>query len=188
MLATTDPKTKVKGVAVSVLGKLIDPVYKPIFLRGMASESYSVKGNATVAMYDLDKAAALEAMKSFDKDAQEYLATLLTKIYIEENDETQMPFIAKNLLATMFISNFSQYHKDNFEKTFNWIASSSNREAIQNLVNDLATKGKRYKRYGVDQLSLGLLQRLVKQQTDSDNVDKEEFILIVKTGMANLLE
>ncbi len=187
-MATTDSKTKVKGVAIGILGKLIDPVYKPIFSRGMQSDSYSIKGSSTIAMYDLDKPAALEAMKSFDKDTQEFLATLLTKIYIEENDESQMPFIAKNLLATMFISNFSQYHKDNFEKTFDWIATSSNKEAVQNLVTDLVKNGKRYKKYGVDQLALSLMQKLIQKQTDSENTEKEAFILIVKRGMAELLE
>ncbi len=187
-LATTDPKTKVKGIAVGILGKLIDPIYKPVFSRGMASDSYSVKGNATVAMYDLDKTAALEAMNSFDKDAKEHLAILLTKIYIKENDESQMPFIAKNLLETMFVENFSQYHKDNFEKTFAWIAASNNREAIQNLVTDLVIKGKRYKEYGVDQLSLNLLRKVVEMQTDASNTAKQDLIFIAKKGMADLLE
>jgi len=187
-LATTDSKTKVKGVAVGILGKLIDPIYKPIFLRGMTSESYSVKGNSTVAMYEIDKPAALEAMKGFDADVKENLASLLTRIYIEENDESQMPFIAKNLLATMFVSNFSQYHKDNFEKTFKWISTSENKEAIQNLVSDLVDKGIKYKKYGVNQLSLGLMQRIVTEQTQLEHANKEELILIVKTGMANLLE
>jgi aminopeptidase N len=187
-LATSDPKTKVKGVAIGILGKLIDPIYKPVFARGMKSNSYSVKGNATIAMYDLDKPTALAEMKNFDQDAKEYLASLLTKIYIEENDESQMPFIAKNLLATMFVSNFSQYHKDNFNKTFDWIAASSNKEAVQNLVADLVKNGKRYKRYGVDQMALGLMQRLIKTQKETDNADKEYLILVVKKGMARLLE
>jgi aminopeptidase N len=188
VLATSDPKTKVKGVAISILGKLIDPIYKPVFVRGMQSDSYSVKGNATLAMYDLDKTVALEAIKGFDKDTKEFLAVLLTKIYIEENDESQMPFIAKNLLATMFVSNFSQYHKDDFEKTFSWIATSSNKEAIQNLVNDLVKNGKRYKKYGVNHMAIGLLQQLVNEQSKTDNTDKEALILIAKKGMAELLE
>jgi aminopeptidase N len=116
------------------------------------------------------------------------LAVLLTKIYIEENDESQMPFIAKNLLATMFVSNFSQYHKDDFEKTFSWIATSSNKEAIQNLVNDLVKNGKRYKKYGVNHMAIGLLQQLVNEQSKTDNTDKEALILIAKKGMAELLE
>ncbi len=187
-LATSDPKTIVKGIAISILGKLIDPVYKPIFERGMQSESYSVKGNATLAMYDLDKESALAAMKGFDKEAREYLATLLTKIYIAENDESEMPFIAKNLLATMFMSNFSKYHKNDFEKTFDWIATSENEEAIKSLVKDLVKKGKHYKKYGVDQMALGLLQSLVKKQSQTDNATKESLILIAKKGMAELLE
>ncbi len=187
-LAVSDPKTKVKGVAISILGKLVDAVYKPIFARGMQSESYAVKGSSTLAMYEIDKIATLDAMKNFDQDAKAFLAPLLTKIYIKENDESQMPFIAKNLLATMFMSNFSQYHKEDFEKTFDWIAGSNNEKAIQNLVTDLVNKGKRYKKYGVNQMALMLLQGIVQKQTASENSDKEHLIFIAKKGMAALLE
>lgn len=187
-LATKDPKTKVRGVAIRVLGKLVDPVYKPLYKRGMQSPSYSIKGNATLAMYEIDKNLALSMIKEFDTDAKEYLASILTKIYIREEDESQMPFIANNLLDTMFSSNFSQYNKDAFEKTFHWLATSKKKEVIQSLVSDLVTKGKRYKKEGVDQMSLALLRQLIDIQTKSDNPDKKALIFIVKQGMANLIE
>lgn len=187
-LATSDPKTKVQGVAIGILGKLMNPVYKPVFDRGMESASYSVKENATLAMYDLEKQVALKAIASFDKDATEFLAPLLTRIYIKENDESQMPYIAKNLLQTMFVSNFTQYHKEQFDKTFEWIARSNNLPAIQNLVNDFATKGKRYKKYGVDQMALGLMRQILDLQSKEKNSNKIAIELVVKQGMVTLLE
>jgi len=187
-LATSDPKTKVQGVAIKILGKLVDPVYKPVYERGMKSESYSVKGNATVALYEIDKPAALAIMKGFDKDAKDYLARILTKIYIKELDESEMPYIASNLLDTMFSSNYSQYHKEAFNKTFDWVASSNNNEVIQGLVTDLVNKAKRYKQYGVSQLSLSLLRQIVAIQTKSKNPEKESLIFIAKKGMAALIE
>ena len=187
-LATSDPKTKVQGIAINILGKLVDPVYKPIFERGMKSASYSVKGNATLALYEIDKPLTLSLMKSFDKDSKDYLSSILTKIYIKELDESEMPYIASNLLDTMFSSNYTQYHKDAFNKTFDWVASSNNEEVIQGLVSDLVNKAKRYKQYGVSQLSLSLLRQIVAIQTKSKNSEKDSLIFIAKKGMASLLE
>lgn len=186
-LATSDSKTKVQGVAINILGKLVDPVYKPVFERGMKSDSYSVKGNATLALYEIDKEATLVLMKGFDKDAKDYLASTLTTIYIKEQEESEMAYIASNLLDTMFSSNYSQYHKEAFNKTFDWVASSNKEEVIQGLVSDLVNKAKRYNKYGVKQLSLSLLRQIVDIQTKTENTEKEKLIFIAKKGMASLI-
>jgi len=187
-LATIDPKTKVNAKAIEILAKLVDPVYKPVFARGMASPSYAVKGNATLAMYEIDKPETLRLMKTFDADAKKYLATILTRIYIRENDESEMPYIAKNLLGTMFSSNFSRYQKEAFDKTFDWIAASNNTTAIESLVSDLVDKGLKYKKEGVNYMSLSLLRKVLELQEKSENSNKSAIELIVKKGMAGLIE
>jgi len=187
-IATHDSKTKVQGVAIGILGKLLDPVYKPIFERAMLSPSYTIKGNATLAMYELDKNLALSAIRTFDNDAKEYLAPLLTRIFIAENDETYMPFIAKNLMAMTFVENITPAQQKNFMDTFTWIAGSNNVPAIQNLVSDLVSKGKRYKKYGVDQMALSLMRQTLELQESARNSEKINIELIVKRGMASILD
>jgi aminopeptidase N len=185
-LATSDPKTKVQGEALGVLGKLLDIKYKPLFERGMKSESYAMKSNSIISLYEVDKPAALEGLKAFDEETKQDLAPLLVQIYIKENDESQMPFIAKNFLELAF-SNREQ-DQDTFMKAYNWIGSSDNKEAISNLVSDFVSKGKRYKKYGVDSLVLGLLQQVVQMQTTSKNSQKNDLIQIVKKGIAELVD
>jgi aminopeptidase N len=187
-IATSDPKTKVRAVAIKVLGKLVDPVYKPVFKRGMNSQSYAVKGNATLALFEIDKQETLSIIKTFDKDTKKDLATILTRIYIIENDESEMPYIAKNLLSTMFSSNFSRYQKEAFDKTFNWIASSNNTFAIKNLVSDLVDKGKRFKKQGVNQLSLSLLRKILELQDQTKNENKIDISILTKKGIAQLID
>ncbi len=185
-LATSDPKTKVQGEALAVLGKLLDLKYKPLFERGMSSLSYSVKSNATIALYEIDKPAALLGLKNFDEKTKQDLSGLIVQIYIAENDESQMPFIAKNLLDFAFSNKESDQQL--FMKTYNWIGSSANESAISNLVKDFVSKGIMYKKYGVDSMVQGLLQQMISMQNTSKNPNKKELILVVKKGIAALLE
>ena len=185
-MATSDPKTKVQGEALGVLGKLLDIKYKPLFERGMKHESYAMKSNSIISLYEIDKPASLEGLKTYDEETKQDLAPLLVQIYIKENDESQMTFIAKNLLDLAF-SNREQ-DQDTFMKAYNWIGSSDNKEAMSNLVNDFVSKGKRYKKYGVDMFVLGLLQQVVQMQMTSNNSQKNDLIQIVKMGMAELVD
>jgi len=164
----------------------LDLKYKPIFERGMSSLSYSVKSNATISLYEIDKPAALLGLKNFDEKTKQDLSGLIVQIYIAENDESQMPFIAKNLLDFAFSNKESDQQL--FMKTYNWIGSSANESAISNLVKDFVSKGIKYKKYGVDSMVQGLLQQMISMQNTSKNPNKKELILVVKKGIAALLE
>ncbi len=187
-LAVKDPKTLVRGAAIGLLGKLIDPVYKPLFERGIEETSYALKENAILSLYELDKPTALNQIKQLTAVAREDLSVLLTRIYMNEKDESQLAFIAKHFIKILFTDNYSRYYKDHFEEIFQWVGGSNNKEAIQNLTDDLVKKGIRYKKYDVDKLAISLLQRIVDFQQKSDNSQKEELILIAKQGLAKLLE
>ncbi len=187
-LAHKDPKTKVQAAAIAVLGKLINPSYKPLFERGVKSKSYAVKGSATLALYRLDKNLALAAIANFDAEAKDFLAPLLIDIYIAENDESQMPYIATNLLDMLFVKNSSVESQQRFSKAFTWIAKSNNVPAIQNLVTDLVEKGNRYKKYRADQMALGFMRQILALQSKESNSEGIAIETIVKRGMANIID
>lgn len=187
-LAVKDPKTMVRGAALGLLGKLINPVYKPLFEKGIQETSYAIKENTILSLYELDKPTALEQIKTLTEEEREDLSVVLTRIYMNEKDETQLAFIAKHFIKILFTDNYSRYYKDNFEDIFQWVGESDNKEAIQNLTDDLVEKGKRYKKYDVDKLAISLLQRIVDFQQKSDNNQKEALILIAKQGLVQLLE
>ena len=186
-LAQNDPSTLVRAAAISVLGKLIDPVYKPIFVKGLKSESFAVIGNSLVSLYQIDKPAALADIDLIDEAIQEQLADPITNIYINEKDKTKLPFIAKHVLNGMFLSQNPQTQQL-YGQAFKWIAESDNVEAITNITDSFVTLGKQYKKYNFDKMAINMLNQVVIIQQQSSNTNKDESIIILKTGIAQLIE
>ncbi|NVJ89510.1 MAG: M1 family peptidase, partial [Flavobacteriaceae bacterium] len=114
------------------------------------------------------------------------LATPLTRIFIEEKDDTELPFIAKNVITGMFLSN-DEVTKDLFKKAFKQISESNNVEAIQNVVDDMVVKGKQYKGFNFDKVVINLMRDMISDQKKSEISNKEKNIAIIKTAMAKLL-
>jgi aminopeptidase N len=186
-MAQSDPKTLVQAAAISVLGKLVDPIYKPLFENGMNSESYAVTGKSLISLYQIDKQAALTKLNTIKEDTKTYLADAVTSIYISEKDKTKLPFIANHILKGMFLTE-DKRTQQTYAEAFKWIAESDNKEAITNLTNDFVKLGLQYKKYKFDQLSVNMLNQLVYTQQQSKNSNKEELIIILKTGIAKLVE
>ncbi len=186
-LAQSDPKTLVQAAAISVLGKLVDPIYKPLFEKGMNSESYAVIGKSLTSLYLIDKQAALVKVNSLSEDTKNYLADAITIIYISEKDKTKLPFIANHILKGMFLTE-DKRTQQTYGEAFRWISESDNKEAIENLTNDFVKLGLRYKKYNFDKMSVNMLNQLVQAQQQSKNSNKNELILILKTGMSKLIE
>ena len=135
-LAQYDKKTKVRAAAISVLGKLIEPIYKPLFENGMNSESFAVIGSSLISLYQIDKEAAIKKIGTLDEEIKELQADAITSIYISEEDKTKLPFIANHVLKGMFLTN-NKKTQQLYTKALKWIAESDNKEAITNLTNDL---------------------------------------------------
>jgi aminopeptidase N len=186
-MAQSDPKTLVQAAAISVLGKLVDPIYKPLFVNGMNSESYAVTGKSLISLYQIDKQAALSKLNTLPEDTKKYMADAVTTIYISEKDKTKLPFIANHVLKGMFLTE-DKRTQQTYGEAFKWIAESDNKEAITNLTNDFVTLGLRYKKYKFDQMGINMLNQLVYAQQQSKNSNKEELIIILKTGIAKLIE
>ncbi|WP_372795479.1 HEAT repeat domain-containing protein, partial [Lutibacter sp.] len=186
-LAQFDEKTLVKAAALGVLGKLVDPIYKPLFERGMNSESYAIIGSSLTSLYQIDKQATLTKVNSLSDDVKEHLSDAITSVYINEQDKTKLPFIANHVLKGMFLSE-NKRTQQLYSEAFKWISESDNKEAITNLTNDFVKLGLQYKKYNFDKMAVNMLNELVYAQQKSNNSNKEELILILKTGMAKLIE
>ncbi|WP_456379032.1 M1 family metallopeptidase [Lutibacter sp.] len=186
-LAQFDSKTLVRAAALGVLGKLVEPIYKPLFERGMHSESYAIIGSSLISLYQIDKQAAVTKVNSLSDGTKEYLADAITTIYIGEKDKTKLPFIAKHVLKGMFF-NSNKRTQQLYSEAFKWISESDNKEAINNLTNNFVELGLQYKKYNFDKMAVNMLNQLVYAQQQSANSNKEELILILKTGMAKLIE
>ncbi len=186
-LAQNDASTLVKAEAIAVLGKLVEPIYKPLFERGMDNESYAIIGNSLTSLYQIDKESALNKVHSLSSDVKESLAEAITTIYINEKDKTNLPFIANHVLKGMFLTQ-NPRTQQLYSGAFKWIAESDNKEAIENITNDFVELGKQYKKYNFDKMAVNMLNQMVSLQQQSTNSNKEELIIILKTGMSKLIE
>ncbi len=186
-LAKHDDKTLVRAAAISVLGKLIDPVYRSVFMKGLKSESFSVIGNSLVSLYQIDKQTALSELESIEEEVKEQLADAITNIYINEEDKSQLPFIANHVLKGMFLSQ-NQHTQQLYGEAYKWITESDNEEVIQNITSDFVKLGTQYKKFNFDKMAVNMLNQLVYAQEQSTNSNKRDLIIILKTGIADLIK
>jgi len=186
-LAKNDPKTLVKAEAINVLGKLVDPIYKPVFEKGLKSESYAVIGKSLISLYQIDKPSALENLDFIDEEVKNQIPDAITTIYITEKDKTKLPFIAKHILKGMFLTQDPRTQQM-YGEAFKWISESDNKEAITNITNDFVVLGKQYKKYNFDKMAVNMLNQLVRAQLEANNANKNDLVLILKTGIAELVE
>jgi aminopeptidase N len=185
-MANNDPKTRVQAEAIHTLGKLTDPELKTIFLKALESNSYSVLGKALVSLYYIDKLAAVAKSKQLPDEVRQILATPLTRIFIEENDESELPFVAKNVLSGMFLTG-DDATKVLFQKAFKQVSESNNSEAIQNVVDDMVEKAKQFKQFNFDKVVINLMRTMIQEQEKGNKSNRDKNVQIIKTAMANLL-
>ncbi len=185
-IANNDAKTLVQAEAINTLGKLTDPELKSIFEKGLESKSYSVLGKALVSMYYVDKDLAIKKSKALPDEVRKILATPLTQIFIEEKDESELPFIAKSVVSGMFLANDDTV-KVLYQKAFQQISESNNTVAIQNLVEDMVVKGNQYKGFNFDKVMINYMRNMVEDQKKADKPNRLRNIEIIKTAMAKLL-
>jgi aminopeptidase N len=62
-LAANDPKSLVRAQAIEVLGKYKKDIYKDLYLKSLNDSSYTVAGNALIALQAIDSVAALKQAK-----------------------------------------------------------------------------------------------------------------------------
>ncbi|MCF2873902.1 MULTISPECIES: M1 family metallopeptidase [unclassified Tenacibaculum] len=186
-IAMNDPKTLVQAAAIETLGKLTDPELKSVFEKGLKSKSYSVLGKSLVGMYYIDKALAIQKSKTLPIEVKKIIATPLTRIYLEENDDEELTFIAGNVMSGMFLSQSKKIQKL-YKKAFDKIAKSNKTAAIQNLADDIVAKGLQYKQYNFDKVGVNLLRQIAQKQKKEKLSNQEKNIAIVRIAMAKLLE
>ncbi|WP_299013383.1 M1 family metallopeptidase [uncultured Polaribacter sp.] len=185
-VASSNKNTMVQAAAIQTLGKLTDPELKSYFLKGLESESYSVVGKSLVAMYYIDKELALKKSKELPDEIRKILATPLTRIFIESNDTSELPFIAKSVVSGMFLSGNGP-NKKLYERAFEQISKSNNMQAIQNLTEDMVAKGIQFKSFNFDKVVINLMRKMITEQELSDNANKDRNVALIKTAMEGLL-
>ena len=137
-MASNDPKTLVQAAAISALGKTKDKKYLPLFEKGMNAVSNSVKANSLsgIAAVDPSKIAALADKIDLEGAGDEVIAELLP-IIVKNKIEKQMPAIASTAAFYPFLKFQKPELGASAEDGFNWIMSSDNLKATENVTKVL---------------------------------------------------
>ncbi len=137
-MATSDPKTLVQGAAISALSKTKDRKYLPIFEKGMGAVSNSVKGNSlsAISVIDPSRVASLADKIDLENADENLIATLLPTI-VKNKIEKQMHAIASTAAFYPFIKFQNPEMGAAAEDGFNWIMTSDNMKATENLTKVL---------------------------------------------------
>lgn len=182
-MAEKDKKTLVQAKAISKLNLLENAKYASLFENSLKSKSNSVKGSALAALYKINKDASLDFVNSITTDEErENMKTALIPIYIQNKTESQIPFVANNLIAGMFFTE-DKAKQNTYKEGFQWVANSDNEEATQNLVDSFVDTGIQYKQYGADKMVVQVLQQVLSLKKESAYANKEKLIKIVQEGL-----
>jgi aminopeptidase N len=137
-MASNDAKTLVQGAAIAALAKTKDKKYLPLFEKGMNAVSNSVKGNSLsgISAIDPSKVASLADKIDLDGASDDLIAELLPTIVNNKIDK-QMHAIASTVAFYPFIKFQNPELGTAAEDGFNWIMTSDNVKATENLTKVL---------------------------------------------------
>ncbi len=182
-LASSDEKTLVQGAAITKLGLLENVKYKDLFTTSLQSKSNAVKAGALNALYKIDKNAAMSYANSVtDKTEKEGLKDALIPLYIMDKKESELPFVANNLIAGMFFTE-DKAKQNIYKEGFQWVAASDSEEATQNLVNKFVKMGNQYKQYGADKVATQVLTQVMAAKAEYNYANMEQLNKIVQDGL-----
>jgi aminopeptidase N len=95
-LAKHDPKALVKAKAIELLGQYGNPAYKTLFEKAVDDSSYSVSGNALLALNDLDSVEAFTlAQKLAKSPVKGNLLSAISEIFIKSGNDDHFDLIAE---------------------------------------------------------------------------------------------
>jgi len=137
-MASNDPKTLVQSAAISALAKTKDKKYLPLFEKGINAVSNSVKGSSLTGISLVDPAKVASLADKIDlESASDDLISELLPVIVKNKIEKQMPAIASTAAFYPFIKFQNPELGASAEDGFNWIMSSDNLKATENVTKVL---------------------------------------------------
>ncbi|MDF0720441.1 M1 family metallopeptidase [Kaistella sp. PBT33-4] len=137
-LASNDPKTLVQAAAISALAKTKNKKYLPVFEKGISAVSNSVKAGSLAAIAGIDPSRVGALADKIDlESAGEDLMTELLPLIVKNKIEKQMHAIASTVAFYPFIKFQNPKLGTSAEEGFNWIMTSDNLKATENLTKIL---------------------------------------------------
>ncbi len=162
-LAQNDPKTLVQAAAISALAKTKNSKYLPLYEKNINAVSNAVKAASLtgIATTDPSKVATLADKMDLENASEDTINALLP-IIVDNKIEKQMPAIAQVVAFYPFIKFQDPSLGAVAEKGYNWIMTSDNLKATQNVTKILTQ---------------------IKSQVDNNPQAKMMLVQILKDGL-----
>lgn len=137
-MASNDPKTLVQAVAIKALATTKDKNYLALFEKGMSAVSNAVKGSSLMGIAAIDPTKVAGLANNFDLEgASDDLIAELLPVIVKNKIEKQMPAIASTAAFYPFLKFQNPTLGASAEEGFNWIMSSDNLKATENVTKVL---------------------------------------------------
>ncbi len=176
-LAKNDKKRTVKAAAIAQLGEYKNSAYVPLFTSAVSDSSYTVSGNALMALAEIDSVAALnEAKKLSTAPVKGELFNAVTGILIGSGDEASAAII----LDRFDKMPLSQNKFNMLQSIGAFLAQTQNMDLLKKGINAVVSFRDAIPeafRGQTDQYINGmLLKGLMMKKTESGLKDQAEFI------------
>ena len=134
-LAKNDQKSTVRAGAISKLGEYKNPQYASLFKSAISDSSYSVSGNALLALAKIDSAAAFAESKRLALEpAKGKLADAITATLIKYGDESAGDIVLSNFEKMPL----SQAKFESLQSLVEFLVKAKNTETVKRGIDDLA--------------------------------------------------
>jgi len=126
-IAKNDPKTKVRGDAISALAKYYkgDDNLNELFVDGLKNDSYMIISRSLAALAGTDKEASMKHAKALEKETNSSISSAVASVYEMHGGAEQHAFF-KEKYATLegygkysFVSSYGNYLKNQNDQTLN---------------------------------------------------------------------
>jgi aminopeptidase N len=154
-LAASDPNTRVKATAITMLGATSNPAYLPLFNTALGSQSYAVQAAALASLAKQKPEQAFTIAKGFEKDNKGDLSTAMMYVYAIAGTEKELPYFALN-----FSEKTKQQQMDAIPMYLSLAARSGDKASFEHAIDDAKKLGLSVKPQGYNQYIASILTRL----------------------------
>ena len=134
-LAKNDQKSTVRAAAISKLGEYKNPQYASLFKSAISDSSYSVSGNALLALAKIDSASAFaESKRLAQEPAKGKLADAITATLIKYGDESAGDIVLSNFEKMPL----SQAKFESLQSLVEFLIKAKNTGTVKRGIDDLA--------------------------------------------------
>jgi len=137
-MASNDPKTLVRGEAISVLGKTKNEKYLSLYEEGLKSVSNSVKINSLIALYYINPKKAISHIDEMDLEGVDRdLLEALLPIIVKNKKMKQLSSVARLAALYQFTKFRNSENVENAQEAYELIMKSDDLKATENITKTL---------------------------------------------------